>query len=59
MAAPLGLLAQDLVNRASGPQLGRWQEQIVATGYCAHPIRLSGRTMHPDHACRPGNRRGS
>jgi hypothetical protein len=50
MAAPLGLIAQDLVARATGPQLGRWQEQIVATDHCAHPIRLSGRTMHVDRA---------
>ena len=50
MAAPLGLVAQDLVARATGPQLGRWQEQVAATGYCAHPIRLSGRTMHVDQA---------
>jgi hypothetical protein len=50
MAAPLGLVAQDLVTRATGPHLGRWQEQVAATGYCAHPIRLSGRTMHVDRA---------
>ena len=48
MAAPLGLLAQDLVARATGLQLGRWQEQVAATGHCAHPIRLTGRTMHVD-----------
>jgi hypothetical protein len=48
MAAPLALVAKDLVARATAPQLGRWQEQIAATGYCAHPIRLSGRTMHVD-----------
>ena len=50
MAAPMGLVAQDLVARATGPQLGRWQEQLAATGYCAHPIRLSGRTIHVDQA---------
>jgi hypothetical protein len=50
MAPPLGLVAQDLVARATGPQLDRWQEQVAATGYCAHPIRLSGRTMHVDRA---------
>jgi len=50
MAAPMGLVAQDLVVRATGPQLGRWQEQVAATGYCAHPIRLTGRTMHVDQA---------
>jgi hypothetical protein len=50
MAALLGLVAQDLVTRATGPQLGRWQEQVAATGYCAHPIRLTGRTMHVDRA---------
>jgi hypothetical protein len=49
MGAP-SLVAQDLVARATGPQLGRWQEQVAATGYCAHPIRLSGRTMHVDRA---------
>ena len=50
MAVPVGMVAQDLVVRATGPQLGRWQEQVAATGYCAHPIRLSGRTMHVDRA---------
>src|SRR4029453_8224535 len=44
------LVAQDLVNRATGPQLGRWQEQVAAPGYCAPPIRLTGRTMHVDQA---------
>jgi hypothetical protein len=47
MGAP-SLVAQDLLARATGPQLGRWQEQVAATGYCAHPIRLTGRTMHVD-----------
>ena len=49
MGAP-SLVARDLVHRAAGPQLGRWQEQVAATGYCAHPIRLTGRTMHVDQA---------
>ena len=50
MMGALSLVAQDLVARATGPQLGRWQEQVAAAGYCAHPIRLTGRTMHVDQA---------
>jgi hypothetical protein len=50
MMGAASLVARDLVARATGPQLGRWQEQVAATGHCAHPIRLTGRTMHVDQA---------
>src|SRR4029434_1200696 len=30
----------------AGPGYDRWAEQVVATGYCAHPIRLAGWVEH-------------
>jgi hypothetical protein len=35
-----GVLAE-VIDRA-GPDYERWAEQVAATGYCAHPIRLAG-----------------
>jgi hypothetical protein len=32
----------------AGPGYDRWMEQIAATGYCAHPVRLRGRVEHTD-----------
>jgi hypothetical protein len=32
---------QEVVQRA-GPGYDRWAEQVAATGYCAHPVRLRG-----------------
>jgi hypothetical protein len=37
-----GVLAE-LVDRA-GPGYERWAEQVAATGYCTHPVRLRGRS---------------
>jgi hypothetical protein len=37
---------QEVIDRA-GPGYARWAEQVAATGYCAHPVRLRG---HVDHA---------
>ena len=28
----------------------RWAEQVAATGYCTHPVRLRGRVEHADAA---------
>jgi replication initiator protein RepSA len=38
---------QEVIARA-GPGYERWAEQVAATGYCAHPVRLRGRVEHAD-----------
>jgi hypothetical protein len=43
-----GVLAE-VVDRA-GHGYQRWAEQVAATGYCAHPVRLRGRVEHADPA---------
>jgi hypothetical protein len=40
---------QEVIDRA-GPGYDRWAEQVAATGYCAHSIRLRGRVEHADRA---------
>jgi hypothetical protein len=40
---------QEVIDRA-GPGYDRWAEQVAATGYCAHPVRLRGRIDHADPA---------
>ena len=40
---------QEVIDRA-GPGYERWAEQVAATGYCAHPVRLRGRVEHADLA---------
>jgi hypothetical protein len=40
---------QEVIDRA-GPGYERWAEQVAATGYCAHPVRLRGRVEHADVA---------
>jgi hypothetical protein len=37
----------EAITRA-GPGYDRWAEQVAATGYCAHPVRLRGRVDHAD-----------
>jgi hypothetical protein len=40
-AATLGV--RDLIARAADAiAYARWAEQVAATGYCAHPVRLIG-----------------
>jgi Replication initiator protein, pSAM2 len=39
----------EVIDRA-GPDYQRWAEQVAATGYCAHPVRLRGRVEHADPA---------
>jgi hypothetical protein len=39
----------ELVERA-GPGYDRWMEQVAATGYCTHPVRLRGTVEHADPA---------
>jgi hypothetical protein len=40
---------QEVIDRA-GPGYARWMEQVAATGYCVHPVRLYGRVEHADAA---------
>lgn len=36
-------LASDVIARAGNPErYTRWRQQLASTGYCSHPIRLSG-----------------
>jgi hypothetical protein len=39
---------QEVIDRA-GNRYDRWIEQVAATGYCLHPVRLRGRVDHADH----------
>jgi hypothetical protein len=32
----------------AGPGYDRWMQQVAATGYCAHPVRLRGTVEHAD-----------
>jgi hypothetical protein len=32
----------------AGPNYDRWMEQVAATGYCVHPVRLRGTVEHAD-----------
>jgi len=43
-----GVLAE-VIDRA-GHGYDRWAEQVAATGYWTHPIRLAGRVEHADRA---------
>jgi hypothetical protein len=50
---PVGELLSAVVAEAierAGPGYDRWAEQVAATGYCAHPVRLRGRVDHADRA---------
>ena len=40
---------QEVIDRA-GPGYDRWVEQVAATGYCTHPVRLRGTVEHADAA---------
>jgi hypothetical protein len=40
---------QEVIDRA-GPGYERWAEQVAASGYCAHPVRLRGRVEQADPA---------
>jgi hypothetical protein len=40
---------REVIDRA-GPGYERWAEQVAATGYCVHPVRLRGRVEHADVA---------
>ncbi|MGK4582562.1 replication initiator [Kitasatospora sp. HPMI-4] len=46
----LPLIDRDLVSLGQMPQLGRWLEQIHATGGCAHPVYLAGHTTTVDRS---------
>jgi hypothetical protein len=38
---------QEVIDRA-GPGYDRWMEQVAATGYCVHPVRLRGQVEQAD-----------
>jgi replication initiator protein RepSA len=40
---------QEIIDRA-GPGYERWMEQVTASGYCYHPVRLRGTIEHADAA---------
>jgi hypothetical protein len=40
---------QEVIDRA-GLGYERWAEQVAATGYCTHPVRLRGTVEHADPA---------
>ncbi|HEX5878844.1 MAG TPA: replication initiator [Actinomycetota bacterium] len=40
---------QEVIDRA-GLGYDRWAEQVAATGYCHHPVRLRGTVEHADAA---------
>jgi hypothetical protein len=45
----VGALLPGVVTEAiarAGPGYQRWAEQVAATGYCTHPVRLRGRVEH-------------
>jgi hypothetical protein len=47
----VGELLPEVVAEAiarAGPGYDRWMEQVAATGYCTHPVRLRGRVDHAD-----------
>ena len=41
-----GVVAEAIAR--AGPGYERWAEQVAATGYCAHPVRLRGQVEHAD-----------
>ena len=41
-----GVVAEAIARAGHG--YDRWAEQVAATGYCAHPVRLRGRVDHAD-----------
>jgi hypothetical protein len=49
VGALLPEVLREVIARA-GPGYDRWAEQVAATGYCAHPVRLRGRVEHADRA---------
>jgi hypothetical protein len=41
-----GVVAEAIAR--AGPGYDRWAEQVAATGYCVHPVRLRGTVEHAD-----------
>jgi replication initiator protein RepSA len=41
-----GVVAEAITR--AGPGYDRWMEQVAATGYCTHPVRLRGQVEHAD-----------
>jgi hypothetical protein len=48
---PAAPVDQPLTGQLEQPaELARWDAQVQRTGYCAHPVRLSGTITHIDRA---------
>jgi hypothetical protein len=47
---PLGALAEALARAANPAGYDRWQQLVAQTGFCSHPVRLSGRVTAVDRA---------
>lgn len=48
---PPGSLDGVLARASNGADYERWAEQVRRTGFCAHPVRLSGRAVTVEAAC--------
>jgi hypothetical protein len=47
---PFGAVAEALARAANPARFDRWEQLVAQTGYCAHPVRLSGRVTAVDRA---------
>jgi hypothetical protein len=47
---PFGAVAEALARAANPARFVRWEQLVAQTGYCAHPVRLSGRVTAVDRA---------
>ena len=47
---PFGAVAEALARAANPARYNRWEQLVAQTGYCAHPVRLSGRVTAVDRA---------
>ncbi|HEX2809077.1 MAG TPA: replication initiator, partial [Kineosporiaceae bacterium] len=45
-----GAVAEALARAANPARYDRWEQLVAQTGYCAHPVRLSGRVSAVDRA---------
>ena len=47
---PFGAVAESLARAADPARFDRWEQLVAQTGYCSHPVRLSGRVTAVDRA---------
>jgi hypothetical protein len=47
---PFGAVAEALARAANPARYDRWEQLVAQTGYCSHPVRLSGRVTAVDRA---------